>query len=353
MTESNKHNPLVSILISCFNVARFIDSGIQDILEQSYQNIEIIIVDDGSTDKTPDILNRWAKRDRRISIITHQRNKGLGAARNTGIDAANGDYIYFFDVDDRLKSDTISYCVQEMEKRDTDMLIFGFEAVTADHPEIVDEVKYKETYAQTSQEIYDIYVDRIMLARHGNGFVWNKFYRRSFIQENQLRFGTQAIQQDAPFNLRAIAAASSLYISPYIGYRYFIYSSGNNGSRYIANRLDIINDVRECYESFLAAADICDKRCQETLNNKYWGGMLKFFIYDLNHPKCPHPYKIKKQIFQSSTNREYARLAARQVMHSNKHMDEKAMAYSVLHSNYALFCAIAKYGNMVRKLLKR
>jgi len=345
--------PLVSVLISCFNVSRFINTGLEDVVNQSYENIEIIVVDDGSTDDTNSLLNEWVSKDARVSVITHHANKGLGAARNTSLDAAKGEYVYFFDVDDRLKSDTIAYCVGEMEARQTDLMIFSFEAVESARSDIIDEVKYTETYAKSHREICDIYIDRIMLARHGNGFVWNKFYRTSFLRDNHIRFGSHAIQQDAPFNLHALATAQSLYISPYIGYRYFIYSSGNNRARFIPERLNIVAEVRDGYEDFIHNAGIDDERARKVLNNSFWSGMMKYFIYDLDHKDCRYSSSEKKTLFAEASRHPYAVQAAKAVLFSNRRIDEKAMAMAVLTGKYTLFKAILYIANATRKLLRK
>jgi len=345
--------PLVSVLISCFNVSHFINRGLRDVVNQSYNNIEIIAIDDGSSDDSYSLLQEWTKKDARISVIAHPENKGLGAARNTGIEAAKGKYIYFFDVDDSLKPDTIAYCVNEMETRQTDMMMFGFEAVEYNKPNVIDEVKFIETYAKSHREIYDCFVDRILLTRHGNGFAWNKFYRASFLHYNHLRFGNQLIQQDAPFNLRALLAASSIYISPFIGYRYFIYQSGNNGSRFIPERFNIIVDVRNHFESFMKNGDINDVRAIKSLNNSFWSGMMKYFIYDFGHKDCPYSSTVKKDCFKKTASHRYALLAAKEVLHSNYRIDEKALAAAVLIRNYTLFKVIHSSVKVVRKLLRK
>ena len=92
-------NPLVTVAIAAYNVERFLQDGIRSVLSQTYKNLEILLVDDGSTDSTPFLCDEIAKQDSRIKVI-HKENGGLGSARNVGIDKAKGKYLYFFDVDD-------------------------------------------------------------------------------------------------------------------------------------------------------------------------------------------------------------------------------------------------------------
>ena len=90
--------PLVTVSIAAYNVEQFLEKGIQYILNQTYHNLDIIIVNDGSTDRTPEICENLKKKDSRIRVF-HKENGGLGSARNVGIDEAKGEYLYFFDVD--------------------------------------------------------------------------------------------------------------------------------------------------------------------------------------------------------------------------------------------------------------
>lgn len=115
----------VSVIIPIYNVEKYIDCCINSVISQTYKNIEIILVDDGSPDNCPAICDEYAKNDGRIKVI-HKENQGLGEARNTGIYSATGDYIFFVDGDDYVKSDMISTCVLFAEKYGADVVHFGF-----------------------------------------------------------------------------------------------------------------------------------------------------------------------------------------------------------------------------------
>lgn len=95
----------LSIVVPVFNVENSLDECIESILQQSFHDIEVILVDDGSTDNSPSICDRWADKDTRI-IVIHQPNGGLSNARNKGIEHANGHYITFVDSDDKISHDT-------------------------------------------------------------------------------------------------------------------------------------------------------------------------------------------------------------------------------------------------------
>ena len=94
-------NPLVSVVVPIYNVEAYLDRCISSVVLQTYSNLEIILVDDGSPDRCPQICDDWARRDCRIKVI-HKENAGLGMARNTGIEHATGSYVYFLDSDDYM-----------------------------------------------------------------------------------------------------------------------------------------------------------------------------------------------------------------------------------------------------------
>ena len=94
-------NKLISVIIPIFNVEKFLTACIDSVLNQTYENIEIILIDDGSTDTCPQICDKYEKKDSRVTVI-HKENGGISSARNAGLDASHGEYIYFLDGDDYI-----------------------------------------------------------------------------------------------------------------------------------------------------------------------------------------------------------------------------------------------------------
>ena len=118
------NKPLVTVVIPIYNTERYLPRCIDSVLSQTYCCLELLLVDDGSSDGCPAICDAYAERDSRIRVI-HKENAGLGMARNTGIDAATGDYICFFDSDDYVEPDTLEVCVTAAVTNEADMVIFG------------------------------------------------------------------------------------------------------------------------------------------------------------------------------------------------------------------------------------
>lgn len=98
------NEPLVSVIVPVYKVGKYLDKCVESIVEQTYKNLEIILVDDGSPDNCPAMCDKWAERDSRIKVI-HKQNGGVSSARNVGIDAAQGEFIGFVDSDDWLEPD--------------------------------------------------------------------------------------------------------------------------------------------------------------------------------------------------------------------------------------------------------
>ena len=121
---------LVTIVVPIYKVEKYLDRCLNSIVNQTYRNLEIILVDDGSPDNCPKICDEWEKRDNRIKVI-HKQNAGLGMARNTGIDNATGKYICFFDSDDYIALNTIEKAYDSIEKYGADIVTFGMYSVDA------------------------------------------------------------------------------------------------------------------------------------------------------------------------------------------------------------------------------
>ena len=120
--------PLVTVVLPIYNVEKYLDRCMESIVNQTWRNLEIIMVDDGSPDKCPEMCDKWAKKDGRIRVI-HKQNQGQGIARNDAIEIARGEYICFVDSDDYLSVETIEKSCILAQKENADLIVFGFNTV--------------------------------------------------------------------------------------------------------------------------------------------------------------------------------------------------------------------------------
>ena len=114
-------NKLISVVVPVYNAEKYLEQCIDSVLEQTYNNIELILVDDGSTDSSGDICDKYALKDQRVKVV-HQKNARIGAARNRGIEEATGDYLTFIDSDDYIERETYQECIKLIEKYNADLI---------------------------------------------------------------------------------------------------------------------------------------------------------------------------------------------------------------------------------------
>lgn len=130
MRNEHMENKLVSVIVPVYNVEKFLGRCISSIVSQTYSNLEIILVDDGSKDCSPRMCDAWAQKDARIRVI-HKENAGAGMARNTGLACAAGDYICFLDSDDYLAADAVEKALGNAKMTGADLVVFGMQRVDA------------------------------------------------------------------------------------------------------------------------------------------------------------------------------------------------------------------------------
>ncbi len=184
------HKGLVTVIVPIFKIEQYIESAINSILSQSYKNLEIILVDDGSPDKCPVICDKYAETDDRI-IVIHRENGGLSAARNSGLDKATGEYIYFVDGDDLIHVDCIQKLINIMCDQDADIVQCSTLAFLRE-----DRIDHNLQEERLQKFTGEQMCERLMYNfEGGNGtVVWNKLYRAELFDD--IRFPEGMIYED-------------------------------------------------------------------------------------------------------------------------------------------------------------
>lgn len=195
-------NPLVSVIMPVYNTANYLHQTIPSLLNQSLRDIEIICVDDGSTDNSLKILNRYAKNDSRL-IVINQPNQGAAPARNTGLKAAKGKFLSVLDSDDVFHPNMLEIAYSIANSRRCDMVFFRSDQL------IEKEQKYIATpwTAKASQlpakDVFTIHDVRFNRFQAIQGWTWDKLFARSFISDNNITFQPQRIYNDMLFTFSA------------------------------------------------------------------------------------------------------------------------------------------------------
>jgi len=138
-----EQEPLVSIIIPVYKVEKFLDECVKSVVAQTYRNLEILLVDDGSPDDCPAMCDAWATRDPRVRVI-HKPNGGLSDARNAGIDGATGSYIYFADSDDTVAPTLVEDCLNAMREYDADLVMFQFDTISENNKPLLSNYRHND-----------------------------------------------------------------------------------------------------------------------------------------------------------------------------------------------------------------
>ena len=198
---------LVSVIIPAFNSDKYITRCLNSILRQTYRKLEVIVVDDGSTDQTAEIVSHFLERDSRVHLL-HQENKGTSAARNCGLDKATGEYLTFIDADDYVAKDYIKRLQKCCEDADAEMVICGLCLVNLDG-----KVLKKIVPDYYKRGVHEEWTFRISA-------VCSHFYRRHIWEDFGIRFAIGERGEDMTIALFFSAVCKKIEVLPYAGYAY-------------------------------------------------------------------------------------------------------------------------------------
>lgn len=219
---------LLSIVVPVYNVRDYIEQCVLSILQQDYREIEVIIVDDGSTDGSSIICDELSYRDDRIKII-HQENMGMSGARNTGLKNVHGDYIGFIDSDDWIEDKMFSMMVNEMQSEGADIVMCRNQHISSEGVIYGIEGYSKRMILNNVQATEEILRDINI-----HSYVWNKIYKRDLLCEFEFPVGR--IYEDTASLFKLFFKARKVISIPYIGYNYRVRHSS-------ICHIDINNDL--------------------------------------------------------------------------------------------------------------
>ncbi|MBR2589961.1 MAG: glycosyltransferase family 2 protein [Clostridia bacterium] len=226
--------PIVSIISPIYKVEDYLNECVESILSQSYEDFELILVDDGSPDNCPTICDKWAEKDSRIKVI-HKENGGVSSARNVAIEQAQGDWIWFVDSDDMIEASSLSQLVALAQKQ-PDMIVFNKEI--------------NEEYKKDNRFFDEYYF------KYRFGFeAWNKLYKASIIQENHLKFDTgETIGEDLLFNITYYQFAEKYLFSDLTLYNYRVREDSAMGAadpERLQKQLRVYSKIYDIYQNKL------------------------------------------------------------------------------------------------------
>lgn len=254
-------SPLISVIVPVYNVESYLDACLNSIKQQTYQNLEIIVVEDCSTDSSSIVLQPHLT-DERVKLIQHAKNSGLSAARNTGIDAATGEYIMFVDSDDIIDLNLVQSCLLAAQESDADVVLLTVKPFqdgepVQDVPELNSRINSYKLIAEADYFEYP-------------HFAWLKFMRNELVRNKHLQFPVGQYYEDWPFHWETGFAKSKIVVisDGYYHYRQRGDSITGSGDQKLLHIFISHRIIAEIVEQYSASIKIRKK-----LANKIYSGI--------------------------------------------------------------------------------
>jgi glycosyltransferase involved in cell wall biosynthesis len=224
-------NKTVSIVIPVYNAEKTLSKCIESILQNTYSDYEIILINDGSADNSWKILESYQKKYSDKIKIFNQKNQGVAKTRNAGLGYANSKYVMFIDCDDWIDSDYLQKFIEEAESKKSDIVIGGYRRMSSE------------------KKLYEMHLKNTEWSKYITMAPWAKIYRKDFLTQNKIEFLDNNIGEDVFFNLQAINLTDKVSIIDYRGYNWFYNqeSVSNTKQKTMQSSLDVMRLIDACY----------------------------------------------------------------------------------------------------------
>ena len=268
-------NPKISIIMPVFNAEKYLSKCLDTIVLQTYENLEIICINDGSTDCSEEILKEYAQKDNRI-IILNQENSGQSIARNKGMELATGEYISFIDSDDLISLSLYQKFVKALKSVNSDMDIYMFNADILSANQSLSEIKIIHTFGI---DAWKIKPDQLLCSVEdcsnpfdGNMAVWNKIYKKSYLNSLNLKFKENLIFEDKLFHFETFLRTKKIYINKEALYHYRQHSTSTMHT--------MKNNVFDIFKIIpLINKALIDSNTYEKNKYAFFQFLIKHFVY--------------------------------------------------------------------------
>lgn len=260
-------NPRISIIIPVYNVSKYVGDCIKSVLIQDYDNIEVLIIDDCGTDNSIDIiktiLDDYKSTHIDFKFISHEKNRGIAAARNTGIDASTGDYLMFVDSDDMITLGVCSTLISKIQNTDYDIIVGNRDVIWTPTGEAKHMPWTRRNYEVSMSSIEDY-------EEYGlQGEAYNKLIRKSWLVKHQLYFEEGMIFEDTLWTKQIKCFTPKILYIPFVTYVYCL-REGSLMTTYKAKHFI------SCIEAVRHMKDFAERRCPE---NTRWYANLSVYHY--------------------------------------------------------------------------
>lgn len=288
---------IFSVVIPIYNCEKYLKYSVENVIKQTFSNIEIICIDDGSTDNTLSALNEYKKYNNRI-IILHQEHKGAAAARNLGLNIANGEYLSFIDADDFVSINLYQKIFNIINKKHFDIIMFnaGFynnKSKCVSKRNFFNTSNIKNHYNELTEHTYNDF----KYLFYEQESVANKIYKKAFIDKNHFTFDEKSNFEDRLFHYKTILSAKSVSLLNERLYLYRQYRKGSMNSRIFDKNSKMI------FEVFDNINELGNLIFSSHINLKEQ--FFDFIIQILSDYLMRAPAKIKKEFYNKMQNQFY------------------------------------------------
>lgn len=287
--------PFLSIVIPVYNVERYLEKAVKSVQNQSVKDIEIILVDDCSPDHSAEICDRLARDDERIRVIHHDVNMGLSEARNSGLEVASGEYIWFMDSDDFVDDGLFQQAKESLKKNAAQILVFGLTEDYYDsqgklHHSIVVSCHEKEFKDQRELRNCVIQLEQKTLY----GYAWNKFYKLDYLKKLGLKYEKIVLIEDILFNVNFFMDINSMNLLKYTGYHYNKRIDNSLTSKFVPEYYEVHRRRIELIYGQYQQWGMCTEKIKEIL-----GALYTRYIFSSIQRNCDRrskmDYRARKQ----------------------------------------------------------
>ena len=326
----NLENDMISVIIPIYNVEKYLKDCLKSVSNQQYKNLEIILVDDGSTDKSGMICDTYKNEDERIKVI-HKKNGGVSSARNAGLQVAKGRWIAFIDSDDWVEETYFKIMIEKAKEEKADIVCCGYNRVTNDDMEQINICENNEEYNSNQ------YLIMSLNPQSGFGFCHMKLIKRSII--NDIRFCEDlAVGEDALFNIQL-----SKNVKKAIFLKQALYYYRNNADSAV-KKFDV-NYVEKYLKSLIKNGEyILANYDSDIIRQNYYNfiayHMLLIAVNYCYHPDNPN--KNKNKMLKDISNYEVFKRGIKMSNYKNISLTRKITLFTLKHGLYFLTGLICK-----------
>lgn len=337
---------MISIILPVYNVEKYVNKCLESIVAQTYSDFEVIVIDDGSTDKSGKICDDWAARDSRICVY-HEVNSGVSSARNKGLKIAKGEWILFIDSDDWIDSRMLEICMREMISSNAEICFFGNKEVREENVNLVIEYERCNIKKITEEQFLDFQYrifnrDRKACCNRNIIKLSSpcKLYKKELLDKNNITFQEQLVTgEDGVFNLYAYQYAKSGVCIEEPLYYYRIHKESVT-QRFTPNIEKNFTVLHKAYERFINSTDNVNK-FKEVFEERMIWSFSFCCILKYCHQDNPANYRRRKQEFLTEYDRNYKE-NIKNVSLKNFRLKKKIIFYFIKRKSYFMVSVLCK-----------